>query len=81
MGTSKVNIRARVKRHSRILASHIQDQSFPAFFNKSLYNFLIFVIVFILPIYPVLGGFVHGNTGEFDRRDVDESNILVSYVA
>ena len=77
----RVNISARIKRHSRILKDNIlNNRDFP---NKEVwigYKFVYFIIILLLPIYPSLSSFVHSNTElDFYRWDIDESSIIWSY--
>ncbi len=75
---SKINLKARIKRHSRVLKNN--------FINKSIkkthhgYNIVIFIIVFLIPVYPTFASLVHNNTVlDFYRGDIDEWSIISSY--
>lgn len=51
-------------------------------FYSYSYNFVLFFVIFLIPIYPVLASFVHSNTViEFYRWEIDESSILESYTS
>ena len=51
-------------------------------FYSYSYNFVLFFVIFLIPIYPVLASFVHSNTViEFYRGEIDESSILESYTS
>ncbi len=76
----KINIKAKIERHSRIL----KDTIFRRSVSKNKYTFsykiVLFFVVCIFPFYPVLASFVYDNTiVDFYRWDIDESSILSSY--
>lgn len=76
----KVNLQARIKRHSRIL----KDNLWANLHSSSCKNFgvrivAIFIISFF-PIYPALASFANNNSPiELYRSDIDETSILSSY--
>ncbi|PID87504.1 hypothetical protein CSB07_00870 [Candidatus Gracilibacteria bacterium] len=77
---NKVNLKARINRHSRIFRENIVSKNI--FMNKRTtgYNFVLFVMIFLIPIYPTLTSFAHGNSAvDFYRGDIDESSILGVY--
>ncbi len=77
---NKVNLKARINRHSRIFRENIVSKNI--FMNKrtTWYNFVLFVMIFLIPIYPTLTSFAHGNSAvDFYRWDIDESSILWVY--
>lgn len=77
----KINIQARIKRHSRILRDTISLWLRDKNYYSYGYNFVIFAVIFLLPIYPALAAFVHDTTiVDFYRWDIDETSILESYV-
>lgn len=79
---SKINIQAKIKRHSRILKESLSNWIKHKLHYNYGYNFVLLVVVFLLPIYPALASFVHNNTVlDFYRGDIDESSILESYIA
>lgn len=79
---NKVNIKARVNRHLRIvrksggLHSNVLN-------DKRFWYSLIFVViffVFIFPVYPSLASFVYNNSNyDFYRWYIDESSIIEAY--
>ncbi len=79
---SKVNLKARIDRHSRILKENIFSSNSNVSKNKySLsYKIVLFCIVLVFPLYPVLATFIYDNSVvDFYRWDIDESTILTSY--
>lgn len=81
---TKVNIKARIDRHLRIVKDWNGFWNSILIDNKSLSNshlyIVLFFIVFIFPFYPTLASFVYDNsTYDFYRWDIDESSILESY--
>lgn len=77
---SKINIEARIKRHSRILKESLANWIKGKAYYDYGYNIVLFVVIFLLPIYPVLASFVHNNSVvDFYRWDIDESSIIESY--
>ena len=81
MVKQKVNIKARIERHLRILRNvWFESKTFKqGKLGYSLTICLIFII-FIFPIYPSISSIVYTNTEiVFDRSDVDESSIIESY--
>lgn len=79
---SKVNLKARINRHSRILKDNLWNiHPFRYFYHKFNYNIVFFLIVFLLPVYPLFSSFFYENTVyDFYRWDIDESSILDSYI-
>ncbi|MEA3387531.1 MAG: hypothetical protein U9Q66_04060 [Patescibacteria group bacterium] len=77
----KVNIKARIKRHSRILDEDFNKINTLSFiYHKLNFNIVFFIVIFILPIYPVFSVLYHDNTVyDFYRGDIDELTILESY--
>lgn len=78
---SKVNLKARIERHSRILKDNLWNiHPFRALYHKFNYNVVLFLVVFLFPIYPLFSSFFYENTAyDFYRGDIDESSILDSY--
>lgn len=77
----KINIKARINRHLRIARQNVWF--WKKIYNKSFFSyrvtFVLFIIVFIIPIYPSLSGLVYKNELNFYRWNIDESSILSSY--
>jgi len=82
LGKDRVNIKARINRHLRILRQNVWFESKTFRWWKLWYGLtvcLIFV-VFIFPIYPSLSNIVYTNTEtDFYRWDIDESSIISAY--
>ena len=79
---SRINIKARLKRHSRILKYNISSNNLLKRTKNSNYgyNLVLFVVIFLLPIYPLLSSIVYWNNEyEFYRWDIDESSIIWTY--
>lgn len=78
---SKVNLKARIERHSRILKDNLwKVHPFRSLYHKFNYNLVLFFVVFLFPIYPLFSSFMYENTSyDFYRWDVDESSIMESY--
>ena len=79
---SKINVKARINRHTRILKNDFSAGS--GFSQKKSYhgyNIVLIAIVFLMPIYPVFSSFIHNNTAaEFNRDGViDEDSIITSF--
>gem|GEM_PF-1525611 len=77
---SKVNLKARINRHSRILKDSIGNiHPMRAFYNKCTYNIVFIFMVFLVPFYPTLSSALSESYTEFYRDEIDESSILSSY--
>lgn len=79
---SKVNLKARIERHSRILKDNLWNiHPFRSLYHKFNYNIVLFLVVFLFPVYPLFSSFFYENsTYDFYRWDIDESSILDSYI-
>ena len=82
---TRVNVKARFKRHLRIVKKNIwennvnNNERFKEYWNHH-YNLVLFLIIFILPIYPTFASFIYNTSKyEFYRWNIDESSILESY--
>ena len=79
----KINIGARIKRHSRILKDNILNDNHLSRASKKMkfgYKFVFLIMVFIVPIYPTLSSIIHNNKVlDFYRWDIDESSIIWYY--
>lgn len=73
---SKINLRARIERHSRVLQHNLYAGTKKT--GKTWLTVVSMIAVFMLPIYPSFASFVNSNT-EFYRGDIDESTIISSY--
>lgn len=82
MSKQRVNIKARINRHLRILRQNVWFESKTFRWGKLWYSLtlsLIFII-FIFPIYPSISNIVYTNTEtDFYRWDIDETSILSSH--
>ena len=79
---SKINIKARIKRHSRVLL----EQKKKGFSNQNYlratfgYKIISFIVLVLIPIYPVFSLFINNVSEEkFNRGNIDEGSILSSY--
>lgn len=79
---NKVNIKARVDRHLRIVRKSWSLNS-NALTDKKLstgFLFVVFFLVIIFPIYPSIASFVYSNSSyDFYRWYIDESSIIEAY--
>lgn len=75
---SKVNLKARISRHSRILKDSIKNVSpFRSFYYRMKYNIVVLIVIFLFPIYPLLASFFYENSVyDFYRWNIDEDTIL-----
>lgn len=73
---SRVNIQARIKRHSKFE----QSSNIPMHtkvWRKTSYILVIALWVFAMPFYPVIASFFYNTSPvEFDRSSIDSSSIL-----
>lgn len=79
---SRVNVKARIDRHLRIVKDNIWNKkSNISRTSPNSHVFLVlFFLIFIFPIYPTLASFVYNNSSyDFYRWDIDESSIIESY--
>lgn len=77
---NKVNLKARLRRHLRVVKNGPWQISFLR--EKKLSYKLLFVLFLVvsLPLYPNLSKIVYSNTEyDFYRWDIDESSIISSY--
>lgn len=79
----KINIKARIDRHSRMLKDNftVKSRVFTVLKRNNLtYKIIISFLLLVLPIYPMFAWIVHNNTEyEFYRWYIDEESILGSY--
>ncbi len=79
----KINIKARIDRHSRMIKDNItlQNKVLSVLRSNNLgYKIVIWIMIFVMPIYPMFAWIVHNNNEyEFYRWYIDESSILGSY--
>ncbi len=79
---NRVNIKARIDRHLRIVKQNNWIRTnilTEKRYWTTIYLVLIFV-VFVFPIYPSLASFVYNNTSyDFYREWIDETSIIESY--
>jgi hypothetical protein len=79
----KVNIKARIDRHSRMIKDNItlKNKVLGVLKKNNLgYKIVVGFMVFAMPIYPMFADIVH-NTNQYDfyRGYIDEDSILFSY--
>lgn len=75
---SKINLKARIERHSRVLQHSLYVSSKKS--TKSGISIVSLIAVFLLPIYPTFATFVNQTSEtEFYRGNIDESTIISSY--
>ena len=79
---SKVNVKARIKRHSRILKEDINKLN-PIRWahNNSRFKALLTAFVAVTPLYPSFFTMVYWNNAvfEFNRWEIDESSIISAF--
>lgn len=78
----KINVKARVDRHLRIVRKSGGLNSNPLNDKRLWYNviFVIILIVFVFPVYPSLASFVYNSSSyDFYRWYIDESSIIEAY--
>ena len=77
---NNINIKARIKRHSRIFKDNILNKPYNTLHKWHWYNIVILFMLFIIPIYPTFASFVYSSSPyDFYRWDIDESSIISSY--
>ena len=78
---SRVNLKARIQRHSRVLKHNIWNiHPLRAIYHKINNNFVIFTVIFFFPIYPMVSSFFYEYSFEYYRANIDESTILDYYI-
>jgi hypothetical protein len=60
--TPKINLRAKIERHSRILKDNLLKSNISKNTYSLSYKIVLFVIVFVFPFYPALATLVYDNT-------------------
>lgn len=70
----KINLQARIKRHSRIL----KDNLWNTLHNSKKKNFWYWMVALLLIMFPVYPAFSNTEL-QFDRSEIDESSILSFY--
>lgn len=77
---SKINLKAKIERHSRILKDNLLKSHISTNKYSLSYKIVLFIIVAVFPFYPALASLVYDNTViDFYRWDIDQSSILSSY--
>lgn len=75
---SKVNLQARINRHSRVLKENLWSiHPFRVMYRSVSYNFVLILVIFLFPVYPLFSSFFYQNLPH--DWDIDESSILDSY--
>ena len=79
----KVNIKARINRYLRIFKGNILSETAiikKRSTNSYSYLLVVFIVIFIIPVYPMFSSVVHSNTQyDFYRWDIDENSIIWAY--
>ncbi len=78
---TRVNVKARLNRHLRIVKENIWVGGKTKILNTGYdFKLVLFCILFITPVYPTLASFMY-NTSRYDfyRWNIDESSIIESY--
>jgi surface antigen len=80
---TRVNIRARLNRHLRIVKENIWGSDKKKILNTSYdYNLVLFIVLLIIPIYPTFASYMYDTSRyDFYRWNIDESSIIESYYA
>ena len=76
--THKVNIQARIKRHSRILKDNLGNTLHYSSKKSIWYKVVAVLILLLFPLYPAFASIWDTRTS-FYRWDIDESSIISSY--
>lgn len=78
---SNINLKARIQRHSKLLKENFKKSNpLKTFFQKINKNIIIFLVIFVFPIYPIFASFLYDSKNwNFFRIDIDESSIIESY--
>ena len=80
MAQNKINLKAKIERHSRILKDNLLKSTTSNNKYSLSFKIVLFVIIFVFPFYPALAALVYDNaTVDFYRWDIDESSIISSY--
>ena len=76
----KVNLQARIKRHSRILKDNLWNSLHHSSKKSVSSRVIAFIIILAFPIYPAFASLMYTSTQlDFYRWDIDEGSILSSY--
>jgi len=79
---SKVNVKARLSRHLRIIKENIWVDNPNRLYEKTNFHFkvVLFFVFLVIPVYPSLASFMYKDSRyDFYRWDIDESSIIESY--
>lgn len=79
---TRVNIKARLDRHLRIVKENIwiNGNGRSRKGSNHHYSFVLFFMFLVIPIYPTLASFVYNTSSyEFYRWEIDESSIIEAY--
>lgn len=79
---SKVNLKARIERHSRILKDNLGIiHPFRSLYHKINHNFVLGIVIFLFPVYPLFSSYFYENSVvDFYRGNIDESSIIEHYI-
>lgn len=74
----RINLKARIERHSRVLQHNLYVRTRQSW--KTGLVIVSAIAIFLLPIYPTFASFVNQTSvTDFYRGDIDESSIINSY--
>lgn len=79
---TRVNVKARLNRHLRIIKENIWVSHIDNWRKKTdyHYNLVLFLVLLVIPVYPTLASFMYNSSRyDFYRWDIDESSIIESY--
>lgn len=83
MYNHRVNIKARIERHSKTIKDNLsfKGEIYSILKNNFFwYKFIWLLIIFLVPIYPAFSFFLHNNTEyDFYRWFINENSIIWSY--
>ncbi len=79
--SSKVNLKARIERHSRVIKNNLWNvHPFRTLYYKFNFNIVIALVLVLFPIYPIFAGVMYDKSSyDFYRGDIDESSIIEHY--
>ncbi len=76
--SAKINLRARIERHSRVLQHNLYATGKKT--GKPGLALVSAIAIFMLPIYPTFANIVNnGVTSDMYREEIDESSIISSF--
>ncbi len=73
---SKINLKARIRRHSRVLKDSIARWKRASKNTHYSYSMVMFMAIFLVPVYPTFASLVYDNEVGWE---IDESSIISTY--